>query len=438
MTLGGRLSGERRGALAATLGLGVLGGSAYVFLVVAGNVLGDERYAPLGALWILVFLLGPAFLYPVEQELSRAVAQRRARGEGIRPVVRRAALLTAGVTSGLLVLAAACSSLLADELFDGDVLLLVGLAASLVSYALAYVARGVFAGSGRLGRYGVLLAGEGLWRLAGAAVLAVVGVRTAGPYGVLVGIGPLLAVATVARGAGGLLDDGPPAPWRELTVSLGHLVAAATFAQVLINGAPLIVKYGADAGDQALAGAFAKAVVLSRIPLFLFQAVQAVMLPRLTHMATVGRHGDFRRAFAMAMSLVAGLGVVGTAGAYLFGDHLLAAFGSDFGLPRRDITLLAAGNAAFLLAMTVAQALVAVRGHVATAYGWLCGVAAFVAITALGPGATVPRVEWAQLAGGAIATLVMLALLARRLRLVAATADDLVEALDATHEMVEL
>ncbi|HZI39735.1 MAG TPA: hypothetical protein VFF24_15625, partial [Acidimicrobiia bacterium] len=246
-------------------------------------------------------------------------------------------------------------------------------------------------------------------------VLAVVGVKTAGPYGLLVGIGPLFALLVVVGRIRPLLDPGPEAAWGELTASLGNLVAAAFLSMVLVNAAPLIVKYTATSDEQALAGAFAKAVVISRIPVFLFQAVQAVTLPRLSHLATIGEDAGFRRALRRVLEAVGAIGLAGVVGSFVLGPEALRLFGSDTGLPRADITLLAVGNAAFLLAMTMAQALIAVRSQASTVAGWAAGLAAF-GFAMAGPGAVMRRVEIALLVGATVALATMFVLLARRLR----------------------
>ena len=58
----------------------VAGVSAYGFLFVADKALSKAEYSPLGALWSLGFLAGPGLFLPFEQEISRALAERRARG----------------------------------------------------------------------------------------------------------------------------------------------------------------------------------------------------------------------------------------------------------------------------------------------------------------------------------------------------------------------
>ena len=402
-----RLRGMPSGSLGLSCGLLTLGAASYVFLLLAGHVLGDEKYAPLGVLWIFVFLVGPGFLYPVEQEVSRAVASRRALGQGVGPVIRLAAMMTTGIVVVLVAVVFACSSVLDSQFFNQQGQLLIALVLSLVSYGSAYLARGYFAGSGLLNRYGLLIAGEGIWRLLFAIGFAVAGMKTAGPYGLLVGVGPLVALAVATMGLRGVMTEGIPAQWSELSTSIGNLIAGGVLAQILVNAAPLVVKYQVDSSQQALAGAFVKAVVITRIPLFLFQAIQAMMLPRLTHLATSGDHQGFRRTLREICLAVGLLGVLGTLGAFVFGDFAMRMFGSDFPLPRRDITLLAAGNAMFLLAITVSQALIALKAQGRTVIGWGSGVIVLAVITVFSFDVLL-KVEVALLAGSVAAFLVML------------------------------
>src|ERR671910_1998843 len=92
------------GTAAVGVGLIVAGVSAYGFLFVADKALSKTEYSPLGALWSLVFLAGPGLFLPFEQEISRALAERRARGIGGAPVGRRGAPLGVGLPLGVLVL----------------------------------------------------------------------------------------------------------------------------------------------------------------------------------------------------------------------------------------------------------------------------------------------------------------------------------------------
>ena len=84
------------GTLAVGAGLIISGLATYGFCRITGRVLGEDAFAPVGLLWFLTFILAPGFFLPVEQEVGRALAHRRALGQGARPVVRRAACWPSG------------------------------------------------------------------------------------------------------------------------------------------------------------------------------------------------------------------------------------------------------------------------------------------------------------------------------------------------------
>lgn len=397
--------------MAIAAGLVVLGLTAYGFLVVAARALGPEAYAPLSALWAIVFLVGPGCFIPIEQELARSLAARRAAGVGGGPVIRRAATIGGAALLLLTVASAAAGIVLLDRLFDGEALLVVGLLASLAGYYAEHLARGVLAGYGRFRPYGIALATEGSVRLAGCAVLAALGVATAGPYGVVLGAAPLVATAVALRGQRDLAPPGPDADRRELTVALGWLLAGSVLAQALANAGPVAVKLLAGDGERAVAGRFLAALIVARVPLFLFTAVLAPALPRLARMAAAGDRPGFDAGLRRLLVLVAGLSAAGIVGALVAGPAVVRAlFGSDFELPAHDLATLAVACAAYLLAMTLAQALIAVAGHTRVAFAWLAGVASFGIVTALGSD-LLTRVELGMVAGGAVSAATMAALL---------------------------
>ena len=277
----------------AVVGVGVIvsGAATYGFLALTARAVGPERYASISVLWGMTVLATLGFLLPVEQEVARAIAHRRARGVGAHPVVVRAAQLGAVIVAALLGLVAVTSSSLRERLFDGSAGMVGCLAAALGAYLLMHLGRGVTSGSARFAGYAFLLGGEAVIRLVACVVLFAAGVETTTPYGLALAFSPLLAVAVVATRGAGITDDGPPAPLREVTTALGQLVAAAVLAQLLVNGPLIAVRLLAEDAERAAAGRFLAGLVVARIPLFLFAAVQAALLPRL---AGAGHRGPDR------------------------------------------------------------------------------------------------------------------------------------------------
>ncbi len=413
--------------MAIAAGLIVLGITAYGFLVIAARALGPEAYAPLSALWAIVFFVGPGCFMPIEQELGRSLAARRAAGLGGGPVIRRAAALGGVALVVLAVLSTVVGVVLLDRLFDGQSLLVVGLLLSLAGFYAEHLARGALAGHGRFRPYGVALAAEGTVRLVGCAVLAALGVATAGPYGIVLGGAPLIATAVALRGQHGLAPPGPEADRRELTVALGWLLAGSVLAQVLANAGPVAVKLLADESERAVAGRFLAALIVARVPLFLFTAVLAPALPRLARLAAAGDRRGFDSGLRRLLAIVAAIGTAGSLGALVAGPTVVRTmFGADFELPAHDLAILAVACSAYLVALTLGQALIAVSGHGRVAMAWLAGVVTFAAVTALGTD-LLTRVELGMLTGSVVSAVVMagllLPLLAHRVGPVAEASD---------------
>lgn len=397
-------------------GFVVAGLTIYAFLAVAARALGPERYAPLATLWAVVFLAAPGLYFPLEQEVARALSDRHHRGLGGAPVIRRAALLAAASAGVLGVALAATSGLLLDELFAGEALLLAAVPLTIIAYAGAHLARGTLAGHSRFRSYAVLVGAEGVIRLLAGVVLAVAGVKTAGPYGLLLGVAPLLAIAISIRRERGLMSPGPQAEWAELTRALGYLLVGSVLAQALINVTPLAVQLLAERDEQVLVGKVLIALIVARVPVFMLQAVQASLIPKLAGLAAARRLAEFRAELLRLMGALGLIGLVFTFGAIALGPWVVEVFfGSEFALGRPDMGYLAAASMAFMGAHALGQALISLASYRRAAFGWFVGMVTFGAVAAL-PTDLLFRVERAFLAASATALATMTVMLLTRMR----------------------
>lgn len=395
------------GTLTVGGGLVVNGIMSYVFLGIAARTLGVDAFGPLSVLWALIYLVGPGFFLPLEQEVSRSLANRWARGVGVGPLVKQAGLLGVALIGALLLVTLVAAPLLLDHLFDDQALILIGFVLAILGYSAVHLARGTLAGLGRFRGYALFFVYENSLRVAAAIVLALLGVDTAGPYAVAVGLAPGLAIGLALLGEHDLASDGPPAPWGELGAALGSLLAASVLTAFLLYAGVLAVELLAEESESDKAGVFLAGLAVSRVPVFLFQAVQAALLPKLSALAGAGRFHEFRDRLRRLLAAVGVIGVVGVAGAALLGPFLIAIlFGDDFALTRLDLGLLALSSAAFMLAVALGQALIALEGQSRVALGWLIGVLAFLGITAMGDDLFL-RVEAGLAAGSAVAAVVI-------------------------------
>ncbi len=423
--LGQRLS-LPDGTLPVGLGLLVAGICSFAFFRVGKFALGDEEaFKPVVALWFATFALAPGFFLPLEQELGRALSVRRALGQGGRPVahkvVRLGAVLATIVAVGLI----AVGPWLRTKLFEGNSVMVLALIVGVLAYAPAHLARGVCSGSGRFRAYGIVLGADGLMRIVFCLLLAAVGVKAAGAYGFAVALAPLVGVGIVAWQRQLRTDPGPDATWSEVTPNLGWLLLGSVMAALLVNAGPLALGFLAASDQDGDVTRFGYGVILARVPLFLFQAVQAALLPRLARLATEGNMHEFQRGFRRLMTVVLAVGAFGTVAAYVLGPTAIELL-YDASLTNRTLTVLALGSVCYMVALAAAQAVIALHGHALVAMGWTVGVVVFIVVTAvLGSGDETwlfKRVEVGVLAGSAAAMVTFLVSLRSRLRS-GATAD---------------
>ena len=427
------------GTIPVGAGLVFAGATAYAFLILTGRVLGPERFTPFSVLWSVMFVAAPGFFFPIEQEVGRALSERRARGVGGGPLVRRALLAAAGMAAIVVLATLTVGRSLTDSLFDENGVLVAAFLIGVVGYAFELTARGTLSGNGRFGPYGVLLGTEGIFRLLAAMVLAVMGVKTVGAYGLLIGLAPIVSILVALPRQRGLVTPGPDAPWSELSAALGFLLVGSFLMQLLVNAGPIAVKLLATETQDELAGRFLAGLILTRVPLFLFQAVQAALLPKLAGLAAAGKRADFRMGLRRLLIVVIGIGVLATVGAFLVGPPLLKLlFSSEFDLGRRDLTMLAAASAGFMLAQALSQALIALEGHARAALGWFVAITTFVVVTALGEDLLL-RVELGLVVGSVAGVLAMAALLLTRLHSPEPdpSLGELVDAIRPDHEIIE-
>ena len=421
---------------AAAVGAGylVLGGAGYLFLAVASRTFDDVAYSALASVYLLVNIIGPGLFAAVEQETSRHVSTGLARGEDVRPVIRRLGVLSAGLFAGIAVVTLALSPVLLPDVLHGDGWLLVGLLLASGSYAVVSVTRGSFGGRRAFGRYGTSVGTEGGVRLAAsvglaglvaAGVISVGGSSGAARYGLLFCVAPLIAVAVTGtwfvrdlRRSSGVAV--PVQAFGPLAKGVGLLTVAWGLSLAIANAAPVVVNALVPDSDAATAAAFASAVVLARIPLFVFQGAQSLVLPSFARAAAkADADGDasaLRHAVRPALLLVGAVGVVALAGSAVLGHWAgRLAFGPTFTSSNAVITALMLGTVAGMAVQIVQPALLALGRHRWVAGGWILGALVFAGSFAL-PFEPVTDAVVAQLASAAATIAVLGLTLLRALR----------------------
>ena len=394
-----------RGAAILSVGIGLTGLITFSYFSLASYALPEEQYGQITLLWSAMFITVSVLYRPVEQLLSRTIADHDARGIEGNHHLRVAATIQLGLALAFLVVALILRGPIQDGPFSGSQTLYWILVTGVLAYAASYFARGFLAGHRRFGLYGGLVLMESTSRTL-FALAVTVGILE-GQSAVALGIvaAPIVSLAVVppalarrlgpAGGAGGSevapaqLDaaarDEPSAREPEFTLARGSGFAAAVLLvmlceQTFLNAGPLLVEATTDGPEGAvLAGVVFNLLLIARAALTLFQAVQTAILPHLTRLRAIGETDPFRRSVSVTLIAIGCFAgavalVMLVAGPTVMG--LL--FGGDFDYTRGGLVLVALGMGLYLSAATLNQALLAhARAGRASAV-WIITAAAFV------------------------------------------------------------
>jgi O-antigen/teichoic acid export membrane protein len=396
-----------RGAAILSVGIGVTGLITYAYFALASHSLSKDDYGRISLLWSAVFIVVSVLYRPVEQLLSRTIADRAARGQSGSEHLRVAATIQLGLGVLFVVLALVFRHQIEDELFDGKNTLYYVLVVAVLCYAASYFARGYLAGSRMFGLYGGLVFIESVARCMFALAVAVGIAHGANVTAMGIAAAPLLSLTVVpwalrrhirsdepaispddaAREASTLdAAAGEQGGEPEFTLSHGAGFAVAVLLimlceQAIYNAGPLLIKATESPAAQAsaLAGFAFNVLLIARAPLQLFQAVQTSILPHLTTLRATGETDPFRRSVQVTlMAIVVFAGSVALVMAVVGPTIMRLAFGGNFDYPRGGLVMIAAGMGFYLSAATLNQAALAHAQAKQAAVAWATTAVAFV------------------------------------------------------------
>ena len=411
----------RVAALPLLVGLVTQAATTYLVLILAGRSLGPAGFAALSSLYFLVTSIATGLFTPLEQEVTRRRGVERALHTWDATLSRRALVHGLGAAGIAVALALAAYPVTVRALGGHDALVLA-LVLALPGYATWFAVRGELAGQGLLRRYGTQLVVDGASRLVGAVLLVLTGQDSTAAFGMLFGLSPWVTLAVTLFGWQRRPTGREPGTPEPLLRPLALLVVSALAAQLLINAGPLVVNVLATSADRALAGVYLAVLVVVRIPVFLFSAVQPGYLRALAEHVGRGDRAAYdalvRKVLLPVGAATALLCVAATAVAPPLVSWL---FDFDQQLSRTTCLLLTLSVGLFLASVVLAQALLALGHHLWVTTGWLLGLAGLAAGTALG-GDVVTRATLGLLAGAVVSTAALALLLQReRLRWAPAT-----------------
>jgi O-antigen/teichoic acid export membrane protein len=392
------------GARILSVGIASTGLLTLAYFSIASHVLGEESAKRIDVLWSVMFVIISVIYRPIEQLLSRTIAERRARGHAEHSV-RVPIAIQAGFAFTFLVVAVALKDELIDHVFDHYAALYYVLVVGTLAYAASYFARGWLAGHEYFALFGGLVLIESLSRLCFALAVAL-GIAH-GQTAVVLGIAAAPFVSLVVVPAAFARRSGEPRGAPELeeldaalagpgTEGIEEAVAAdelslrrgSGFAfavsgvmlseQTLLNAAVLTVD--ATSVDRALAGIVFNVLLIARAPLQLFQAIQTSLLPHLTGLETTAGHAAFARAIRVTVLAIAAFAAAVALGLLAIGPFVMAhLFGQHHDYNRFGLALIGLGMGMHLTSGALNQAALARNQARTAAVCWLIAAVLFVA-----------------------------------------------------------
>jgi O-antigen/teichoic acid export membrane protein len=404
------------GARILSIGIASTGLLTFAYFSIASHVLGEQPAKRIDLLWSVMFVIISVIYRPIEQLLSRTIAERRARGHA-QHTLRVPMLIQASFALVFLAVALALHGELVDHVFEHQHALYDVLVIGTLAYAASYFARGWLAGHERFGLFGGLVLMESTSRICFALAVALgiahgettvaLGIAAA-PFVSLVVV-PLAFARTGAARAGApsraaLAQDSAPitvdeaaaalagpgtegvqetAAHDDLSLRRGGGFAAAVSAimlseQTLLNAAVLTVD--ATSSNRALAGIVFNVLLIARAPLQLFQAIQTSLLPHLTGLEATAGHEAFAKAIRTTVLAILAFAALVALGLLVVGPFALrhVFFGQNYSYKGFGLALIGVGMGLHLCSGALNQAALARDRARAAAGCWLLAAALFV------------------------------------------------------------
>ena len=392
-----------RGAAILSVGIGVTGLVTFAYFSLASYSLPEAEYGRITLLWSAMFITVSVLYRPVEQLLSRTIADQDARGIAGSRHLRVAATIQLALGLAFAVVALVLRGPIQDDLFGGSATLYWILVVGVLAYAASYFARGFLAGHHQFGLYGGLVLMEASSRCLFALAVAI-GIAegqsavalgmAAAPIVSLAVVPPALARRLAPEPTGREVDahaldsaarDEPSAREPEFTLARGTGFAAAVLLimlceQTFLNAGPLLIEATEEgARGAALAGIVFNVLLIARAPLQLFQAVQTSILPHLTRLRAGGETDPFRRSVNLTLFAIAAFAACVALVMLIAGPLVMdLLFGGEFDYERGGLVLVALGMGLYLVAATLNQALLAHGRAAQASVSWALAALAFV------------------------------------------------------------
>lgn len=381
----------------------------YALMAVAKRSMSLIEFSNFAVFWSFGYFLAAIVGAPIEQELTRVVSYREAKGQSFDNDVRYAAKLAVLLVGGAIFVG--ISVVASGELgaIDASVLTFLTLILLVAGEVAATVVRGVLAGTRSTMALAGLIASHSLVRT--GLVIIAVGISA---WDKLVWIAVSAAALTcfafipralATRTEGREIPDSPGLARGGIL----RLVVAAPFIAVFSAGTPALAGLVATPSDRAFIGDVLAALSLTSAPVLVAAALQSALMPSLVKTLIEDGPEALHRTTRAIIMVVVGLSCIAAIANAVFGLTLLSLlFGPTPGVGRLPLVMMTFAAGLLFLSNLLAPVCIALRSHGAVTRAWATGAATMVCLIFI-PGPIAQRVAIAVLGGAFIvsATLVV-------------------------------
>lgn len=363
----------------------------FLLLGVVARWLPPDDNAAFLSIWGIVFGFG-SVISASEQEIARYATHAKLEGAPVPAAVAQYALT--GLVGSALALGVILAFPWGTAVFRGSAVSVLLTLLAVGGFAIQFMARGVFVGTGQISRYVVVILLESVLRVVFAGALLFMGALPSLP----------LAVAAIVVGSFGWIPVIRPllrsvnwrsdlSPWRKVLERIGMLSLANGLSALVLTAFPTLVTalMGSSRGLAVLFGV----VTVSRVPLVMASPLQAMAVPLAVRALREGKgHLLSRLQVSLGLGAAAVAALVGIAGYFLGPWGMRLFMGPQYDAPGLMVGLMLAAGCFVTAALLQAAVLVALERHHLVVATWAFSVGLAVLTLFAYPGDAEQKGMW--------------------------------------------
>ncbi|MHB8134990.1 MAG: lipopolysaccharide biosynthesis protein [Anaerolineaceae bacterium] len=378
------------------------------FQMIAIRLLNPEQYGLVSVLYSSVVFSSLFLGHTFEITLSNFVSEYDASEKNYFLLIKRVWLIQIITLMFFILLSFLFKKLIIQGLFPEVPNFFYIFIACGVFYSIEIGLRGVMRGLREFGLFGALIVTQNLFRI--IYLLLFVVVLNKGLFGA--GLSILMASVTnllitifwyhrvwnKLKGHQSFLND--PNTLRQLLKFILPTMAMFGCSTYFYNTGPSFIKLLGGSSANEMAGLFLIAVMISRLPLQLSEALSTNLLPNMSRLCTTGDWRQIRYYIIKSYQIFIPLALIAIVGVYLLGPIIIRIIYPEFSYDRLGLTMLMVATSVIMLVAAFIQFLLARKKIANVVIGWLVGSIVLTLIIFLLPGNILFRLETGYLAGG--------------------------------------